>query len=360
VRIFPKVWPVILAFLFAAGSNFAIAASMVDPSIIGVGARPLGMGKAFIALADDANAIFLNPSGLTQLNKLNFTSMRASLIGDVDYTVLGLAMPLPAGYFGAGFVTSGISSIPLTRWTTSNGVSRPEVYSSVDYSSSVFLLSYANRLSSVFRSEKLKNVSFGATVKYFLQSFSQTTGDLDGATGSGLDLDIGLRLSPLKWLDLGFSATNIIPYSMGGRFIWKKNGVAEGIPAYVKGGLAAKVTRDLTVLFDAEKNMNSDVQPALLHTGVEWRTNKYLALRAGLDQQAAAGSSGMGVETNLTFGIGFEIAPVTFDYAYHKYGDMSENTTHYFSISLAPAAAGPRPVSPPPKTAFEQYHSSSD
>ena len=35
------------------------------------GVRPTGMGNAFIALADDANALWYNPAGLAQIDKLH-------------------------------------------------------------------------------------------------------------------------------------------------------------------------------------------------------------------------------------------------------------------------------------------------
>ena len=35
---------------------------------IGVGGRPLGMGGAFVALADDGNAASYNPAGLGYIN----------------------------------------------------------------------------------------------------------------------------------------------------------------------------------------------------------------------------------------------------------------------------------------------------
>jgi hypothetical protein len=34
---------------------------------MGIGARAIGMAGAFVAIADDASAIFWNPSGLTQV-----------------------------------------------------------------------------------------------------------------------------------------------------------------------------------------------------------------------------------------------------------------------------------------------------
>ncbi|MBM7623331.1 hypothetical protein [Sporohalobacter salinus] len=41
-----------------------------------VGARPLGMGGAFIAIADDVNSIYWNPSGLAQLKQREATYTR--------------------------------------------------------------------------------------------------------------------------------------------------------------------------------------------------------------------------------------------------------------------------------------------
>ena len=44
-----------------------------------VGTRPMSMGGAFIAVADDANAITWNPAGLPGLRRTEFTSTYADL-----------------------------------------------------------------------------------------------------------------------------------------------------------------------------------------------------------------------------------------------------------------------------------------
>ncbi|MBW1856357.1 MAG: hypothetical protein JRJ00_17135, partial [Deltaproteobacteria bacterium] len=49
------------------GSRKVISASTPNP--VGSGARAVGMGGAFIAVADDATAASWNPAGLTQLKK---------------------------------------------------------------------------------------------------------------------------------------------------------------------------------------------------------------------------------------------------------------------------------------------------
>ena len=50
-----------------------------------VGTRPLSMGGAFIAVADDANTITWNPAGLPGLRRTEFTTTYADL-----YTNLGI------------------------------------------------------------------------------------------------------------------------------------------------------------------------------------------------------------------------------------------------------------------------------
>lgn len=96
-----------------------------SPSQVGSGARALGMGGAFIAVADDATAASWNPGGLTQLERpelslvygWNFLSEKfdsSSLISPVDVgaldfdeiNYLSLAWPLPWTLAGRNFVVS--------------------------------------------------------------------------------------------------------------------------------------------------------------------------------------------------------------------------------------------------------------
>ena len=49
--------------------NFQEITITSSPNPVGSGARAIGMGSAFIAVADDATAASWNPAGLTQLRK---------------------------------------------------------------------------------------------------------------------------------------------------------------------------------------------------------------------------------------------------------------------------------------------------
>jgi long-subunit fatty acid transport protein len=56
-----------------AGAQFAEDALRYSTTGLGIGARALGMGGAYIGVADDYSASFWNPAGLAQMRRLEFT-----------------------------------------------------------------------------------------------------------------------------------------------------------------------------------------------------------------------------------------------------------------------------------------------
>lgn len=54
-----------------------------------VGARPLGMGGAFIGLANDVNAVYWNPAGLAQINKYQMTYTYGEHFGYSNFFAIG-------------------------------------------------------------------------------------------------------------------------------------------------------------------------------------------------------------------------------------------------------------------------------
>ena len=67
---------------FGASVSAEIGQAGQDIAILkaGVGARPLGMGGAFTAMADDADSPSWNPGGLGFVDKAEITTMLATLI----------------------------------------------------------------------------------------------------------------------------------------------------------------------------------------------------------------------------------------------------------------------------------------
>lgn len=83
-----------------------------DFMMIGAGVRPLGMGGAFSALADDGSAIYWNPAGIAQIRDSEVSVMHAFLYnGLASYDNISYCQPLPND------VTIGVN---LTRLTVSD------------------------------------------------------------------------------------------------------------------------------------------------------------------------------------------------------------------------------------------------
>ena len=313
----------------------------LDLSEIGVGARPLGMGKAFVGAADDASAIFLNPAGLSRNDDLNLVSMTGNMLGDVRYVMLGASDISPLGKFGFGYVNASVGGIPITTITGSGSTAAIVQTDSTDYSSSVLFFSYGSKLSRFLKNGAGGNVALGLNLKYFLQGFTGGGAAMQDATGVGMDADLGFIWDVNRSVSLGLNFQNFLPTGFGGRFIWQRNQLVEGIPLTTRGGGLFKLIgpdgwrqngdQRLDLALDYE-NSSAQNRPAVMHAGLEYSPLEAIYLRAGMDQKPKATETGTGVDNNLTAGVGLMLGGFSFDYAYHQFGDLSDNTTHFFSL----------------------------
>ncbi|MDR2772671.1 MAG: conjugal transfer protein TraF [Elusimicrobiota bacterium] len=86
---------IVFSFFVAAwtvSSAFAVSFDTKEDRIMVWGIRPMGMGGAFTAIADDENAIFYNPAGITQRQSwlLQMLSIDVSVSGETLNTVQDL------------------------------------------------------------------------------------------------------------------------------------------------------------------------------------------------------------------------------------------------------------------------------
>ena len=285
--------------------TFSYASEISDPSQIGIGARALGMGKAHVAIADDASSIFINPAGLSLSNNMKIISMSGNLISEVPYTMIGGSFALWGGSVGIGYIGSGLSGIQETTLVSGT----PEMTgNSGNFSNSEITVSYSRELNLSYVSNA------GATIKLLSQGFTGTA-SFDAGKGSGIDIDLGTITKISDDMNIGVSLKNIIPGNNMGK---------DEIPMTTTVGISRLFKQfNLLTAIDAELSRG-----LLFHAGAEWSPIRFLKVRAGLDQMASAGSSA----TNLSAGLGIVVRGFTFDYAYHGYSDLSEFTTHYFSI----------------------------
>ncbi|OGC07149.1 hypothetical protein A2230_06410 [candidate division WOR-1 bacterium RIFOXYA2_FULL_36_21] len=310
---FSIAWMVVFLLCLISLPVFAAQDMIVaDPMYIGVGARPLGMGKAYVAVAEDGDTVFVNPAGLGKVLTPKLTSMYTSLLGDVNYVVLGGAYPQTKNSaIGVGAI---IASSPDIILSDSNGTK----LGSGTWGSSLFFLSYGIDLIN-------SNIQLGGSLKYFSQG---GTGDssIENANSTGIGFDIGALYAVSDKLSLGVSAQNPL-----GTKLTSGNGIENTVPYLIKVGGAYKTSmyddRKLTLACDVDI---VDNRPLTLHVGAELGLTQNITIRAGLDQNPIPNSE---IQNNPTLGMGLSVSGMEFNYAYHPYGNIAEDSTHYFSLS---------------------------
>jgi hypothetical protein len=308
VRAFLSIFILISLFGFSAS-----ASSFVDLTEIGIGARPLGMGKAFNAIVDDGSALFMNPAGLTAVDNMSLISMSGNLLNEIPYMMVGGAWKTRSGYWGIGYIGASVGGIKEA--VLINGT--PEVTGNkADYGTSTIIIGYANSAKDIELVNRIdfltdRDAAVGANFKLVSYGFSGAT-SFEGASGSGFDLDLGTVFPVKENLHGSFTIKNIIPGN---------NIKSDELPMTLVGGIAHEdPERNLLTALDLEYN---DLG-ITLHTGAEWNPKKPLFIRCGLDQTPNG--------YDLAFGVGTKFRGFSFDYAYHTYAELSEFTTHYFSI----------------------------
>ncbi len=337
-----KLLGLLLLFFVFSIPSFANEAN--DPTVIGVGARALGLGNCFVAIDNDPSSIFFNPAELSGTKNLQLTSMTGKFINAVDYYMVAGALPVDYGTWGfgysgsyAGFTTPSYESIGGTPIVSSQE-------SNYKHSNTALLVSFSPKnevLNENIRSILADNTSIGATFRLYMQNLSGTSiGDLS-ATGINLDLGLSSKITKASRWDL--SLQNVLPESLGGKLNWS-DGTSETYATGVKVGYSTKLIDrfnppknipkdwedlDLSMSVALDFYPSVDYIPTTWHLGFELSPTELMDIRTGIDQGINQGN----VASNFTAGIGLYLKDFRFDYAYHSYFDISENATHYFSLS---------------------------
>ncbi len=300
------------------------AASSSDISMIGIGARPMGMGKAYVALADDASAMFLNPAGLAQVQKPQLISMQANLMNDVNYLTFGGIMPFGPGTIGLSLLQSYVDGIALTELDADG---RPRTTETVSYFEGIWTLSYGmpvtQYVNGLFKTEIPGKIYGGISAKYFHKGVQGLV------AGGGTNADVGLLYHMDETWDFGLRFRNIIP-SLGviGSINWD-TGASDGVVSYTTFGVGYTVDPKWKVLLDYDGSFLNK-RKGLFHFGTEYRFDTFAAIRLGWEQLHDA--IGQDTTDHITFGLSLMVNGFSVDYAYQPYYGLLENTTHFISF----------------------------
>jgi len=342
--------------IFAVSAAGATTTVAPDPTRISCGARVLGMGRAFTGLSDDVSALFSNPSGLSQIDRWQVTSMSGKIM-DFNYLTLSGVYPTNFGNVGLGISGSSIGGAYVTKIKTGTEGTADPLYEYDDsitpasYYNNVLILSYGGKVEQVFNIPLLKGLeerfsfmealSFGANMKIF--SSGLAGGNISNASASGSELDFGLLGNINPWLKIGFTAANLAPFAMGGKLAYA-SGHQESYPVNLKFGAAVNVLgkkdslrefgQSLKFLADLETYPTRINFPLIYHFGMEWTPLALISIRAGIDQDAAdASGGGITCINNFTAGVGLNYQMFRFDYAYHSFAGVTGQDNHFFSLT---------------------------
>lgn len=260
-------------------------------------ARAASLGDSFVSIANDVNAAFYNPAGLSQLDSMEVALMHMVYMADTSYEYGALALPLGDNMYIGGYVVY-LNYGSISRTTEDSG----GAYVSTSQSFSPYDLAVAVSLGYKF----IKTISAGINIK-------MAVSDIDGNSISRLLADAGVLVKITENFTAGAALYNLGLNS----------------PLNVKAGVSTKMTMierdDLTVGLGANYIQESGAISGSI--GAEYTDKSNFIIRAGYGTSEADG-------INIGAGIKQELGDITgsLDYNFSMLGDMG--STHRISVGV--------------------------
>lgn len=302
---------------------------------LGGGARAMGMGGAFSAVAGDASTVFWNPAGISGFDQRQVLLMHSERFGQlVNYNFATYVMPTQLlkadqeASFGFALIHLGTDDIPVTNnlvYEERNGVPgfQPNDGDVLDYDTNLIPYESHNDLA-LFGAFAFKS-EYGRVGGALKLIYSDA---IAGYSSTGIGIDLGfLRRDVVSGLDVGVKFQDIT-----GTYISWSSGTNEFIAPSVRIGTAYELNstalRGSVLLamdghFFFENRQNASQfwlgrTSADLHLGGELRFQDRVMVRGGLDSGYP------------TAGAGVRFSFLGFDYAYLHHDDFE--ATHRVSV----------------------------
>lgn len=249
---------------------------------IGVGGRASGMAEAYTAVANDASATYWNPAGMVNADRSELYLSHNEWLTDVRSEFAAFILPKDSYAIGFSLNSTNISGIEIRGDQPS-----VEPIASFDSHDLAFGFSYARKLN--------RQLDVGVSLNYIYEKiYIEESGGLSGNFGlhyrfSSLPLRAALVVQNIGFMTGLKNEAPSLPHLL--RF-----GVAYSA-AFLNGNwvFAGDLVSDFGDAFHA-------------NLGVEYRLQKYLALRAGYQ-------TGYEIK-NIHFGFGLVSGRFLLDYGY--------------------------------------------
>lgn len=299
---------------------------------IGMGSRAIGMGGAFVALANDISAMYWNPAGLAKVYSGEAMFGHTSWLADISVEFAAASYEISGfGTIGAYVTSLSMDDIPITTTEAPEGTG--EKYSAGNMAIG---LCYSRILTDAF--------SIGFSAKYIREYIWHMS-----STGFAFDVGTLFTAPFLNGIRLGANISNFGPkMKLDGRdaYLIYRTGPADknvinaeyqlesfDLPLLFRVGISSDVFKQsdmrVTASIDAlHPNDNAES----VNSGLEFSYNEMLFLRVGYKSLFETNSeqgltAGIGLDYRISSGLG-----VKMDYAYQDFGRLE--SVHYISIGV--------------------------
>ena len=246
--------------------------------LLDVGAKPISLGGAFTSLANNSNAVYYNPAGISQIPFREVSvfyspapfGLKELANGSVNYVE-----PTKFGVFGLSAKTYGF-----------------ELYKEITVTAT-----YSNNYK--------KKIFYGANINYYnlkIQNYG---------SASTFGVDIGGLAYLTEFLRWGFAAFNLNRPKIGTQ--------DDKLPQVYRTGISIQPRKELNFVLDVEKDTR---YTASVKAGIEYSLYDMIDLRAGIGTEPTKFSGGVGLYYSI-----FEI-----DYGFYNHQDLG--LTHQGTITI--------------------------
>lgn len=193
-RLLHRLGKIALALVLGCGSLAAQEVTKVGTTAakflsIPVGSRALGMGGAFVSLANDASAMYWNPGGLARLQSNELFVQHSEWLAGIHFDYIALALPFLDGVAGINLTAMTMDEFEVLTEEFPDGTG--ETFNASSYAIGV---TYARNLTDRF--------SIGANVKWITEKIGNTS-------AGSIAIDVGtLFTTPFAGIRLGASISN--------------------------------------------------------------------------------------------------------------------------------------------------------